>query len=56
VGGKTPLATVKPRIMQYLEQKSKQDAYKKHLDELKAKTTIEILMTDEEWNKRHEIK
>jgi peptidyl-prolyl cis-trans isomerase C len=54
--GKRPLATVRPNIQQYLEQKAKQDAYKKHVDELKAKTNVEILMTDEEWNKRHAIK
>jgi peptidyl-prolyl cis-trans isomerase C len=53
---KTPLAQVKPNIQQFLDQKAKQDATKIYIDGLKAKTKIETLVSDEEWNKRHVIK
>jgi peptidyl-prolyl cis-trans isomerase C len=53
---KTPLAQVKPNIQQFLDQKAKQDATRKYIDGLKAKTKIETLVSDEEWNKRHSIK
>jgi len=54
--GKTPLAKVKPNIQQYLEQKAKTEATKKHIEDLKGKTKIETLVTEEEWTKRHTIK
>lgn len=53
---KTPLEKVKPEILKFLEQKTRQEATRKHVDELKAKVKIETLMTDEEWNKRHAVK
>ncbi len=49
----TPLAQVKPNIQQYLDQKARQDATRKHIDELKTKAKIETLVSDEEWKKRH---
>lgn len=44
------------RIKNYLESRAKQDVTLKHLDALKAKTAIEAVMSDEEWNKRHGAK
>jgi len=46
----------KTRIKNYLENLAKQDATRKHLDALKAKTKIETVMSDDEWNKRHAAK
>lgn len=54
--GKTPLEKVKQNIKDYLAQKAKQEATRKHVEDLKAKTKIETLMTDEEWSKRHTTK
>lgn len=53
---KTPLAQVKPGIQQFLDQRAKQDATRKYIETLKAKTKIETLISDEEWNKRHAAK
>ncbi len=53
---KTPLEKVMPNIKNFLDQKAKQEATQKHVDELKAKVKIETVMTDEEWNKRHTAK
>jgi peptidyl-prolyl cis-trans isomerase C len=51
---KAPLdANIKANIKSFLEQKIKQDATKKYVEQLKAKIKVETLMTDEEWNKRH---
>jgi peptidyl-prolyl cis-trans isomerase C len=54
--GKSLLAKVKPNIQQYLEQKARTDATRKHIEELKGKAKIETLVTEEEWTKRHTIK
>ncbi len=54
--GIMPLETVKPKIKDLLERKAKQEATKKHLEELKTEVKIEIVMSDEEWNKRHAVK
>jgi peptidyl-prolyl cis-trans isomerase C len=54
--GKTPLAQVKPNIQQFLEQKAKTEATRKHIEDLKGKTKIETVVTEEEWTKRHTIK
>jgi peptidyl-prolyl cis-trans isomerase C len=51
--GKLPLATVKPKIVSYLQHRALQAATTKHIDDLKAKAKVEIVMSNEEWNKRH---
>jgi parvulin-like peptidyl-prolyl isomerase len=54
--GRMSLETAKPKIRDYLLHKANQAATRKHLDGLKAKTKIETVMSDEEWNKRHAAK
>ena len=54
--GIVPLDTAKPKIKDFLERQAKQAATKKHLEDLRSKAKIEILMSDEEWNKRHAAK
>jgi len=51
--GTMPLETVKPKIVNFLEHQALQAATTKHIDDLKAKAKVEIVMSDEEWNKRH---
>jgi peptidyl-prolyl cis-trans isomerase C len=46
----------KVRIKNYIENVAKQDITRKHLDALKAKTKIEVVMSEEDWNKRHAAK
>lgn len=50
---KTPFTQVKPNIKQFLDQKAKQEAARKYVDTLKARTKIETLVSDAEWNKRY---
>jgi peptidyl-prolyl cis-trans isomerase C len=50
---KAPLEKAKPTIKAILERQAKQDATRKHLDELKGKAKIEVVMSDVEWYKRH---
>ena len=52
----TPLAQVKTNIQKFLDQQAKQGATRKYIESLKAKTKIEILVSAEEWNKRHAAK
>jgi peptidyl-prolyl cis-trans isomerase C len=53
-GGLAPLDDgIKANIRDYLGQKANQDATQKHVDELKAKVTVETVMPEEEWKKRH---
>jgi peptidyl-prolyl cis-trans isomerase C len=54
--GIVPLETAQPKIKDLLERKAKQEATKKHLEQLKTKVKIETVMSDEEWNKRHPSK
>ena len=54
--GKMPFDEAKPKIKDFLVRKAVQEATKKHLAELKAKVKIEVIMTDEEWAKRHAAK
>lgn len=51
--GKAPLDKVRPDIKNYLERKTRQDATKKYIEDLKAKVKIETVMSEEEWNKRN---
>jgi peptidyl-prolyl cis-trans isomerase C len=48
--------TYKGRIKNYIENLAKQDVTRKHLDALKAKTKVEIVMSEVDWNKRHAAK
>ncbi len=50
---KAPLEKVTPTIKAFLERKARQDATRKHIDELKGKAKIEVVMSDAEWYKRH---
>ena len=54
--GKAPLEQVKPNIKDFLDSRTRQEGTRKHIDELKGKVTIETLISDEEWNKRHPVK
>ncbi len=54
--GRMSLEAAQPQIRDILMRKLKREATVKHLDELKAKTKIEVVMSDEEWNKRHAAK
>jgi peptidyl-prolyl cis-trans isomerase C len=52
--GIAPLdANIRTSIKNFLEQKANQDNAMKHLRDLRAKVDVEIVMTAEEWNKRH---
>jgi peptidyl-prolyl cis-trans isomerase C len=51
--GRMPLETVKPKVVTYLQHRALQAATTKHIDDLKVKYKIEVVMSDEEWNKRH---
>ena len=54
--GTASLDDAKNSIRSYLERKAKQDALVKHVEDLKAKAKVEILMTDAQWNARHPAK
>ncbi len=54
--GTAPLQDVKAKIVEFLERQAKQEATRKHLEGLQAKANIEIVMSQEEWNKRHAAK
>lgn len=54
--GRLPLDAAQPQITDLLMRKAKREATMKHLDDLKAKTKVEVVMSDEEWNKRHAAK
>jgi len=51
--GRMPLATAKPKIVTYLQHRALQAATTKHIEDLKVKYKVEIVMSDDEWNKRH---
>jgi peptidyl-prolyl cis-trans isomerase C len=53
--GKQTLEEVKPIIKLGLDQINKQKVAQKHLEDLKAKATIETFMTAEEFGKRHPV-
>lgn len=54
--GIVSLDTAKPKIKDFLAGKAKQEATRKHLEELRANAKIETVMSVEEWNKRHSAK
>jgi peptidyl-prolyl cis-trans isomerase C len=54
--GTASLDQAKNSIRGYLERKSKQDALVKHVEELKGKAKVEVLMTDAQWKARHPAK
>ncbi len=51
--GKMTLEAATPRIKDFLLRKAVREATLKHLADLKTKTTIEYVISEEEWNKRH---
>jgi peptidyl-prolyl cis-trans isomerase C len=54
--GIASLDEAKSSIRNYLERKAKQDALVKHVEDLKGKAKLEILMTDTQWKARHPAK
>ena len=54
--GKMSLEEAKDKIKTYLESKTKQELVEKHVADLRAKTTIEVVMTQEQWDKLHAAK
>ena len=54
--GKKSLDESKQTIQSFLEQKSKQDGARKYIAGLRAKAQVETVMTEPEWNKRHQPK
>jgi len=51
--GKVPLEESKDKIRAFLDRKSKQEAAGQYMEGLRKKATIETVMTEEEWVKRH---
>jgi parvulin-like peptidyl-prolyl isomerase len=51
--GKKTLEAAGAEIKNFLERKAKQDKLQAHLQELKTKTPVEVVMPQEEWAKRH---
>ncbi len=54
--GKRSLEDSKAMIRNFLEQKSKQEGARKYLEGLRNKTQVETVMSEAEWNKRHQPK
>jgi peptidyl-prolyl cis-trans isomerase C len=54
--GKASLDDAKDNIRNFLDRKAKQEAVVKHIEELKGKAKVEILVTDEQWKARHAAK
>ncbi len=44
------------KIKSYLDGKARQEIVEKHVADLRAKTTVEIVMTQEQWDQRHAAK
>jgi peptidyl-prolyl cis-trans isomerase C len=53
---KMSLEEASDKIKTYLEGKTKQEMVEKHVADLRAKTTIEMVMTQEQWDKLHAAK
>ncbi len=51
--GVKPLEASKSDISNFLTRKAKEDALQKHLQDLKAKAPVEMVMSDDEWNRRN---
>jgi peptidyl-prolyl cis-trans isomerase C len=54
--GKMSLEEARDKIKTYLEGKTKQEMVEKHVADLRTKTTIEMVMTQEQWDKLHAAK
>jgi len=54
--GKMSLAEANDKIKSYLEGITKQQVIEKHVADLRTKTAIETVMTQEQWDKRHPAK
>ncbi len=51
--GKVSMDEAKKSIQGYLENQEKQTAIQKYIDGLRAKTTVEILISEDQWKQRH---
>ncbi len=51
--GKKDYESSKKDIAAFLDRKAKEQALQKHIEALKAKSPVEKLMTDDEWNRRN---
>jgi peptidyl-prolyl cis-trans isomerase C len=54
--GIAPLDEAKASIRSFLERKAKQEALIKHVEDLKGKAKVEVLMTEAQWKARHAAK
>ena len=54
--GKATLDEVKPNIQNFLENQSKQAAIQMYIDELRAKTTVQMVISEEQWKQRRATK
>jgi peptidyl-prolyl cis-trans isomerase C len=54
--GKKPLADARKNIQSFLERSIKQTAAQKHIDSLREKAKVEMVMSEAEWNKRNSSK
>ena len=54
--GKMSFAESGDKIKSFLEGKSKQEVMEKHVADLRSKATVEVVMTEEQWGKRHPAK
>ncbi len=51
--GKKPLETIKADISEFLSRKAKEEALQKHVQDLKSKAPVEMVMSDDEWSRRN---
>ncbi len=54
--GKMTFAEASDKIKAFLEGKNKQEVIEKHVADLRTKATVEMVMTQEQWNTRHAAK
>jgi peptidyl-prolyl cis-trans isomerase C len=54
--GKMSLAEASDKIKSYLEGKTRQEVIEKHVADLRTKATVEMVMTQEQWNTQHTAK
>ena len=54
--GKATMDEVKQNIRNFLENQSKQAAIQKYIDDLRAKTTVEMVISEEQWKQRRATK
>jgi peptidyl-prolyl cis-trans isomerase C len=54
--GKVTLDEAKDNIRNFLDRKSKQETVVKHVQDLRSKAKVEILINDEQWKAKHPVK